>query len=437
MTKKRSKSLFVIFSIILVVCLVACFVSFTYPLNVGSKVYSYSSFISNVKLGEDVGNSLRIVYRADLPENESQANYNNLTNATIDNLKQIVQSEGYKDVSVAKYGEDGISVQIGNILTDSDVSNLKSLIGSPAAISFSTNQDGTNPIYKRECVENVYATSTATTQGSAAQTYFVVIDFKDDYVDELVKASEENTIYIFLGETQFSSIEKGNLTEQGIISFSSEEFKSMQDATTIANQIKTGLLPLELTQIDSDMITPSYGIGADILLPIVMAILAIAGFAFLIIKYKDMGWLACFNLLFFVTIGLFLIQSIPLAHVNFAGMIGLMVGLIVSIDSLMTVFERAKKHYNEDTKLYIAFRMAFKETWLKVVIENCIVLLTGFICLFMPNMAIQSFGWVAFVLPFVSMFTSLVLMRLFVKMYLALNSINGKKCNFHKGGQND
>ena len=168
-----------------------------------------------------------------------------------------------------------------------------------------------------------------------------------------------------------------------------------------------------------------------------MAILAIAGFAFLIVKYKDMGWLACFNLLFFITIGLFLIQSIPLAHVNFAGMIGLVIGLIVAIDSLMTVFERAKKHYNEDTKLYIAFRMAFKETWLKVVIENCIVLLTGFICLFMPNMAIQSFGWVVFVLPFVSMFTSLVLMRLFVKMYLALNSINGKKCNFHKGGQND
>ena len=404
---------------------------------VGGNSYSYSSFISNVKLGEDLGKSLRIVYRAELPENESQANYNNLTNATIDNLKQIVQSEGYKDVSVAQYGDDGIAVQIGNILTQEDISSLERLIGSPASISFSTTKnDQKTVIYNRECVESVYATSAATTQGSSAQTYFVVINFKDNCIDKLVEASNEGSIDIYLGENQFSSIDKGSLTEEGVISFSSESIKSMADATTVVNQIKTGLMPLELTQLESEVISPSYGKGVDILVPITMSILAIGAFAFLIVKYKDMGLLACFNLLFFVVLGLFLIQSIPLTHVNFAGIIAMLVCFMIAVDSLMTIFERAKKHYNEDTKLYIAFKMAFKETWLKVVISNCIVLAAGFVCMFMPNTAIQSFGWVSFVLPFVSMFTSLVLMRLFVKMYLALNNNNGTKCNFHKGGKN-
>ena len=70
MTKKRSKSLFVVFSIILVICLIACFVNFTYPLSINGNYYSYSSFVSNVKMGEDIGNSLRIVYSTKVPEGE-------------------------------------------------------------------------------------------------------------------------------------------------------------------------------------------------------------------------------------------------------------------------------------------------------------------------------------------------------------------------------
>ena len=64
------------------------------------------------------------------------------------------------------------------------------------------------------------------------------------------------------------------------------------------------------------------------------------------------------------------------------------------------------------------------------------MLVVGFICIFMPVAAIQSFGWVALVLSLVATFTNLAMMRLFVKMYLALNNEDGKKCNFHKGGKN-
>ena len=338
MTKKKSKSLFVVFTIILVVCLIACFVNFTYPLSIGGNFYSYSSFISNIKLGEDVGNSLRVVYRADLPESESNVAYNKLLDATMSELKQIVQSEGYKDVAISQYGEDGISIQIGNIITESEVSAIESLIGSPVAISFSTDQSGANPFMDRECVEKVYATGIATTQGSAEQTYYVVIDFENSYVDELVAKSAESDIYIFLGEQQFSSIAKGNLSEEGIISFSSENFKSLQDATTVANQIKTGLLPLELTQLNSSTITPSYGVGSHVLIPATMALFVLAVFVYLIIKYRHMGWLATFNMLFFVVIGLFLLQSIPLVHVNFAGIIAMAICFLLSVDSLMVIF---------------------------------------------------------------------------------------------------
>ena len=118
MTKKRSKCLFVLFSIILVVCLIFCFVNFTYPLSVNGNYYSYSNFVSNVKMGEDIGNSLRIIYSTDVPDGEDKSNSTELKLSTMNDLKAIVQSEGYKDVSASVYGEDLICLTIGNLLED-------------------------------------------------------------------------------------------------------------------------------------------------------------------------------------------------------------------------------------------------------------------------------------------------------------------------------
>ena len=435
MTRKRSKSLFVIFAILLVICLIACFVNFTYPFSIGGNYYSYSNFVSNIKLGEDVGNSLRIVYRAELPENESDKNYTNLKNNTMDSLKDIVQGQGYKDVTVAEYGDANIALTIGNILNEEDINTIKTLIGKPATISFSKNSDGSEPFAKSECIKSVTTTSTS---NEGKMYYYVFLEFKDDYKAEIAEISKDNTIYVYIGENEFISggLSAGAITEEGTIPLSSEEWTSDLQATTVANQIKTGMLALSLTQIACDEITPSYGIGASILLSIAIAVLVIAAFVFLIVKYKQMGWLTTFAMLFFIVISLFLLQSIPTIHMNLGGFIGFVVCLIVALDTLLAIIETAKKHYQEDAKLHVAFKMSLKENLTKTFINNVMLVVAGFVCMFIPSLAVKSFGWIAFVMPIVSIFTSMALMRLFIKMYLAINSEDGKKCNFHKGGKN-
>jgi len=436
MTKKRSKSLFVLFSILLVVCLVACFVNFTYPFSLNGNYYSYSNFVSNLKLGEDVGSSLRIVYRAEQNEDELNTNYNDLRLSTMNALKDIVKAEGYKDVTVAEFGEDGIAIQVGNLLTNDDKQIVESLIGKPAAISFSTNSDGAEPFAVGKHVKSAKAQQFNNPENGEI-AYYVLLEFKDEYKDMIAEKSSGKTVYIYFGEQKFAELDYGNESiTNGMIYLQSDTFKSMLDATTCANQIKTGMLDLALTQISSDYISASYGEYATLLLTIAMVVFVVAAFAFLIVKYRHMGWLACFNLLFFVVISLFLLQSIPLVHINLAGIIAMLLGFILAVDSLMMIFEKTKEHYQSGAPLYVAFREAEKQSLFKTLFLNATLLIAGFICLFMPVASVQSFGWVALVLSLVSTFTNLVLMRLFVKMYLALNSEDGKKCNFHKGGKN-
>lgn len=436
MTKKRSKCLFVVFSILLVICLIASFVNFMYPFTINGNYYSYSNFVSNLKLGEDIGKTYRIVYRADLPEGEAKANYDNLRDSTKDELKSILQSEGYEDVTASRYGDDSILIQVGNILSIDDENEIADLIGAPATISFSTNSDNSEPFAGAKDIEEVYASSYYD-QESAENVYVVVIDFKDEMIDSIAESTADGgTVYIYFGDTEFTQMDLGSSAiSNGVIYMQSDDFASLATANTIANRIKTGMLDLELTTLESDTITPTYGVGANIWIAVAMAVFVLIGFIFLIVRYKHLGWLACFNLLFFITISLFLLQSIPLVHINFAGMIGFLIAFIFIIDNFISIFEKAKEHYNQNTKLYIAMKLAQSETLTKTFVTNVGLMIVGLISLFMPSLAIQSFGWVTFVMSFVSIFCVQVLNRLFIKMYLPFNSTDGKKCNFHKGGQ--
>lgn len=436
MTKKRSKCLFVVFSILLVICLIASFVNFMYPFTINGNYYSYSNFVSNLKLGEDIGKTYRIVYRADLPEGEAKANYDNLRDSTKDELKSILQSEGYEDVTASRYGDDSILIQVGNILSIDDENEIADLIGAPATISFSTNSDNSEPFAGAKDIEEVYASSYYD-QESAENVYVVVIDFKDEMIDSIAESTADGgTVYIYFGDTEFTQMDLGSSAiSNGVIYMQSDDFASLATANTIANRIKTGMLDLELTTLESDTITPTYGVGANIWIAVAMAVFVLIGFIFLIVRYKHLGWLACFNLLFFITISLFLLQSIPLVHINFAGMIGFLIAFIFIIDSFISIFEKAKEHYNQNTKLYIAMKLGQSETLTKTFVTNVGLMIVGLISLFMPSLAIQSFGWVTFVMSFVSIFCVQVLNRLFIKMYLPFNSTDGKKCNFHKGGQ--
>ncbi len=441
MTKKRSKSLFVLFSILLVVCLIACFVNFTYPLAVNGNYYSYSNFVSNLRLGEDISSSLKIVYRAEQNEEESKVNYNDLRTSTMDGLKEIITKEGYKDVSVTSYDgaevdNKGIIVHIGNLLTEQDKNNVVGLIGNPATISFSTESDGSNPFAGAKHIKSVESVQNSNPE-TGEMMFVVVVEFEKEYISMIEEKSAGNKVYIHLGDQQFAELDysTGSISE-GLIYLQSSTFKSLLDATTCANQIRAGMLPLSLTKISSDYTSATYGEHTTLLVTIAMCVLVLGAFVFLILKYRHMGWIACFNLLFFVVLGLFFLQSIPLVHINFAGILAMLVCFVLAVDGLISMLEKTKQNYKAGTPLHISFRESQKSTLFKSLFLNALELVAGFICLFMPVASIQSFGWVALVLSIVSTFTNLALMRLFVKMYLALNNEDGKKCNFHKGGPN-
>ena len=442
MTKKRAKGLFVVFSIILALLLLASFVSFTYPLSVSGNYYSYSNFVSNLRLGQDVGGSVRILYRANQRDGEDTTNYADLKESTINQLTTILNGYGYYDLTATTYGNDGILLNVGNVISKQDEENIISLIGSPVDISFGMSSTATDAVIFASDVASVEMQEVS---NNGTTIYQMIITFKDaeDVYNKITSSTDDSsgsTLYGFLGDTTIISLDLTSdletIRETGQISFYSESIQDRTTANRYVNMIRTGILDLQLTQIECTTITPTYGSWATLSVAIVSAIVVLAMFIYLIVKYRQIGWIACFNLLFFITISLFIMQSIPIFNLNFSGILAMLICFVLVADMLTTIIEKAKQHYNQETQLYISFNMAKKETWMRILITLSVIFVVGLIGVFMPSMAVKSVGWVMLVMSVVALFTTLVLMRLFINMYLPLNPKDGKKCNFHKGGKN-
>ena len=434
MTKNRSTMIIICLSIILIVGLVASFVSFTYPFSVNNATYKYSSFVNELVLGGDVSDGVYIEYEARIRDekNTDDSNYDKLLDNTIYELNDIIKDSGFKESSVVKKGNTGIRVEVGGIVNKEDSNQIIALIGQPSELIFSTSQDVSGEFMTGEGVASIEAKE----MSNGIQAVLMVEITFTDAGFEIIKAksaevAESGGFYMLLGDDVV-----GNSTEPvntKSITMSSEEFLDKTLANQYAVRLRTGLLPLELIAVNNgSVISPSLGHNAMLYIWIALGIMAVASILFFIARYKQIGLMASFNMLFYIVLGLFFLQSIPLVHINFSGIIAIMLAYVLAVVALVSTLENAKQQYSTGKKLHVCLRQGINATISSTIMINTMIILAGIVCALMPNIAIQSFGIVSLVLGFVNIFCSQALMRLMLKLYLAINPYNGSKCNFVK-----
>ena len=118
--------------------------------------------------------------------------------------------------------------------------------------------------------------------------------------------------------------------------------------------------------------------------------------------------------------------------VGLSGILGIVLGYVLSVIALTSTLENAKREYAKGKKLHTSLHQGINASLSSTVTINVMFVLAGIVCALMPSMAVQSFGLVSLVLGFVNVFCSQALMRLMINLYLPFNSEDGSKCNFTK-----
>ena len=388
-----------------------------------------------MRLGLDLRGGIHMVYQADLssvePGGESEA-----INGAIAVIERRINILGVTEPIIQKQGADRIMVELPGI---SEAEKAKRLIGQTALLEFREriiNEDG----------EVKWVAATAVVSGQEKElnssyfkenTYIATDDFGRvllifEWNKEGSRLSGEITgrligepLGIFLSgepllgddEKPIAPIIRSKITERGQI-----EGLSLNEATDLSQLLNAGRIPVPLTPIYDQTVSPILGadfIDMSIKAGIIGIILVML---FMIVYYRLSGVLASLALIFYGALVLALFKLIPVT-LTLAGLGGFILSVGMAVDANVLIFERMKEEIRTGRTLGAAIEAGFNRAWMAIRDSNVTTFIVCGILYWIGNILVagapvKGFAVTLFLGVAVSMFTAIVVTRTLLRLFV-------------------
>ncbi len=394
-----------------------------------------------MSLGLDLKGGLHLVFKADMSQVEPGQEAS-VIEGVISVIQNRVNPLGVSEPVIERLGSDQIIVQ----LPGTDISDeQKARIGTTALLEFR------EPVYdaSNNIADWIPANGTASGQEKVlTSAYFKSNTFVNrdnlgnlllvfEWDSEGSQLSEQVTsrlinkpLGIFengeplLGEDgkPVAPIVQAVIKDRGQI-----EGLSLNEATLLSKQLNAGRLPVPLSIIYEQEVSPVA--GADFVsLALKAGIIGLLlVMAFMIAYYKLSGVLASLSLLFYAAIVLAIFKLIPVT-LTLAGIGGFVVSLGMAVDANVLIFERMKEEFKTGRTLGAAIEAGFNRAWSAIRDSNLTTLIAVIILFIVGSNIVAGAPVKGFALTLgigvlLSMFTAILvtrsLLRLFIRSPLA------------------
>jgi preprotein translocase subunit SecD len=215
----------------------------------------------------------------------------------------------------------------------------------------------------------------------------------------------------------------------------------MNEATELSQLLNAGRIPLPLTPIYDQTVSPILGAGfidMSIKAGIIGIILVML---FMIFYYRLSGVLACLALIFYGSLVLAVFKLVPVT-LTLAGLGGFILSIGMAVDANVLIFERMKEEIRGGRTLGAAIEAGFNRAWTAIRDSNVTTIIVCLILIWVGNSIVggapvSGFAVALLIGVLVSMFSAIVvtrtLLRLFIGSRLArktsLFSVSVRKSN--------
>jgi len=232
----------------------------------------------------------------------------------------------------------------------------------------------------------------------------------------------QRALGIFLDDTLLSApqILESSYGGSGVITgnFTREE------ATELANLLKSGALPMPLKQPPLYQEKISATLGADFIDMSLMAGLIgiILVMLFMIVYYRLPGVLASLALIFYGAVVLAIFKLIPVT-LTLAGIGGFVLSIGMAVDANVLIFERMKEEFAAGRTLGAAIEAGFNRAWTAIRDSNVTTFIVCAILYWLGSSIIASapvmgFALTLFIGVAVSMFSAIVVTRTLLRLFV-------------------
>ena len=386
---------------------------------------------ANVPLGLDLQGGLSVTY-----EIQDEKPTSDEIKATVDKLQRRVDaysSEG----EVYQEGNDRITVEIPLNTEKVDAHDVLDELGQPGQLLFLDSENytiwqqnqnnGTNDAYEAVLTGSDIKNAQAGVDDSGTvKDYVVQLQFTDEGAQKFATATAANIgkpIYIIYdgavasAPTVQSAITDGNAVINKISSY--------DEAESLASTIKIGALPLELKQIQYNIVGAKLGQKAVSTSLIAGAI----GFGLvcilMIVLYRFPGFIASLALTGYVVLML-LILSIRHITLTLPGIAGIILSIGMAVDANVIIFTRIREEISAGSGVRAAVKAGFSKALSAILDGNITTLIANVVLMILGSGSIKGFAVTLMLGIVLSMFTALFVTKMLLNSFLELGVQNPK-----------
>ena len=356
--------------------------------------------------------------------------------ATVDKLQRRVDaysSEG----EVYQEGNDRITVEIPLNTEKVDAHDVLDELGQPGQLLFLDSENytiwqqnqnnGTNDAYEAVLTGSDIKNAQAGVDDSGTvKDYVVQLQFTDEGAQKFATATAANIgkpIYIIYdgavasAPTVQSAITDGNAVINKISSY--------DEAESLASTIKIGALPLELKQIQYNIVGAKLGQKAVSTSLIAVAIDFGLVCILMIVLYRFPGFIASLALTGYVVLML-LILSIRHITLTLPGIAGIILSIGMAVDANVIIFTRIREEISAGSGVRAAVKAGFSKALSAILDGNITTLIATVVLMILGSGSIKGFAVTLMLGIVLSMFTALFVTKMLLNSFLELGVQNPK-----------
>jgi len=185
------------------------------------------------------------------------------------------------------------------------------------------------------------------------------------------------------------------------------------EAKQLVGRLNSGALPVPISLLSKQTIGATLGdnaVAAGVKATIVGFLLVAL---FLILWYRLPGLIAVVSLCIFIVIMLALFKLIPVT-LTAAGIAGFIISIGIAVDANVLIFERVKEELRLGRTIVEAVNVGFSRAWLAIRDSNISNILTAVILFWFGTSLIKGFALTLGMGVLVSMFSAIVITRIFL-----------------------
>ncbi len=259
----------------------------------------------------------------------------------------------------------------------------------------------------------------------------IELDFTSEGADIFEEITERNVgkpLAIFLdGKSIIDTTGDGKITEDDLYAPMIQEKitggkavitgeSDIETARQITSRLKSGALPVPIELISQQNVGASLGEES-------LSRSVVAGFfgflavvIFMVLYYRLPGLLASLSLVIYVVLVLSVFKIIPVT-LTLSGIAGFILSMGIAIDANVLIFSRMREEIKEGYNLSDSIDNSIKRAWPSIRDGNLTTLIVAFILFFIGTSFVQGFALTLIIGILISLFSSLVITKYFLKLF--------------------